>query len=385
MKQKRDKLDIIYVLILLFFSIEYIGTGTISVYRLVIFPLTIIGLGMFGWRGKSSNYSVIIVFVLMMVWYTIARLGVNDNWLFPLFNIPLGVFLFKYWSIRPEPPVDYRKIFSFYSVPHILALLTGLATWQGTRFAGAHNDSNFCSIELLFAIIASYYLLINKEEKKVVRYLGLINLVISGGLLFLAGSRGAFFSLFIVVFINLIIAPVKKVYKIAFVIASVVVFSYLRAYIDMLPDWVDPEQYPVDAFLSRFKPESLMYGSGRDEIWNGVMSKLERGSYFFIPLGREAAMAGLRNEFTHNTFLDFVVENGIIVGLLDLVIIGISILRTGFALLKKELSANNRVFAFCAFALMAQLFTLSAISDKLFWLMILFMMSIPILKRNRRV
>lgn len=386
MKPVKSLCDKIFVLIILFLSIEYVGNGTISVYRVIILPLSVIGIISIlsnKRKIKIRNLRSIVVFFFMMIWFAIARLTVNDNWLFPVFNIPLGLFLFLYWNYSPESSVDYRRIFSIYSIPHIIALLTGLATWQGTRFAGARADSNFCSLELVIAIIASVMLFFNKEEKKGFRIFGFFNAIVSIVLLWLAGSRGAFLSLILISSFIYILSPAKKIYKVCVAFVFFIGFQYVKAYVMGLPDWVDPEQYPVDAFFSRFKPESLQRGSGRADIWEHVIDKLKSGNYFIFPLGREAAMTGMNNDFTHNTFLDFIVENGIIMGFFDLFVVGYAILQTVLALVKKRLSSNNCVFAWLALSISCQLFALSAISDKLFWLMVVFMMSVPILKMKK--
>ncbi len=103
-----------------------------------------------------------------------------------------------------------------------------------------------------------------------------------------------------------------------------------------------------------------------------------------MPVGRKAAMAGVRNEYTHNTFLDFLVENGTLIGIIDLLIIVFAIIRTIIYQIKGYLSKNNFVFTLLALSLMSQLFVLSAISDKIFWLMVVFLMSLPVLKTKNK-
>lgn len=383
--QKRSYLDRIYILILLLFSIEYVGDGMISVYRLAIFPLSIVGLILFlSKRTVVKNSGTIILFIILMLWFTFARLYVDDNWLFPLFNIPLGVFLFLYYNHSPETIVKYSRIFSIYSLPHIFALVFGFANWKETQFAGLHDDPNFCSINLVIAILASLFLMMDRDERIVFKMYAFLNIIVSSILLFLAGSRGGILSLILIVLYLILISGTKLKVKILFFIVVAIGLNYLHSYIDSLPDWVNPETEPVDAFLSRLKPEALSTGSGRDEIWTHVWKKIEENNSIIMPVGRKAAMAGVRNEYTHNTFLDFLVENGTLIGIIDLLIIVFAIIRTIIYQIKGYLSKNNFVFTLLALSLMSQLFVLSAISDKIFWLMVVFLMSLPVLKTKNK-
>ena len=367
----------IFILIITLFSIEYLGTEEISVYRVGIFPLSVIGLiTILGMRKSNKFAFVSFVLTLYMFFYSLCLLTVDDNILFPILCIPLLLFLNGFWSLKEPISVDYSKVFLWFFLPHLISFLTGTANYAYARFSGLHTDPNFCGLFLSFSILSAFSLIRRKGEQSI----GLFNkiivvaiAVISLIFLFLTGSRGAMLSLALVVLLELIMGGVKMKYVIAgFLVAGIAGFR-LYQYILDLPDWVSPEVSLVDSVLCRFKPDTLSDGSSRIEIWNGVFRNIEDAGTWLFPIGRLAAMRGLPNTYTHNTYIDFMVDNGVILGAIIVIVIVI-VFMAGKVLLyhHKDDNLYEHEFTLCCFSVLIQLFFLSAIQQKILWLCLAF-------------
>lgn len=270
--------------------------------------------------------------------------------------------------------IDYSSIFVWYFVPHIMAVFLGGnylmdADTGGMRFCGAHVDSNFCG-QLLSISLLSAYMLFKRTDGLIKRLLYGFIIVLNAILIFLTGSRGAMLSIALVFVIMLLSSSISRRLKTFIILSGVVSFFLLVNYINSLPDFVLPEDSLIDSVLCRFKSDNLEEGGGRVELWGTAVERMFDGGYYVLPLGHIAATQGSINQYTHNTILDFLVENGIIVGLIMVAII----MSTYLSLLRKV--SNNRLtiweseFVYFCICSMSQFFFISAISEKIVWIFI---------------
>lgn len=371
---RRKFLKKLVILTFFFLSIEFIGDGFFSVYRLTILPMSILGIFFcIGLEKRNKYYGVAIGFTMYLVYFFICRIYSDDsNPFFTLMVIPLLLFLFSCWYLKDPIVVDYSKIFIWYFLPHLLALLLGIANFDDGRFAGLHEDPNFCALYINFSVFSALFLII-RDKKLLHKFLYGIILIICLILLFITGSRGAMISLTLICSILLFIhAKIRLSTKFLLLIVFGIITVGLVAYINNLPDWVSPDESLIDYALCRFKPESMASGSGRTEIWSTVFNRIEREGAYFYPIGRTIAMRGLENDYTHNTFVDFCVEEGLIPGTISVLCIFILALKGCFT---QKTTFNFECFI-CSIGVLLQLFFLSSISLKIFWVCLFFIVFI---------
>lgn len=372
---------IVYAAIILLFSIEFIGEGWVSVYRILIFPLLLVGCVIGARLPKRSSYGGLTLLTSFYLVYMALALVINDgNFMFPLFTIPLAIVVYSFCTLKNPIPFDYSKVIVWYSFPQILSFIGGFAKYAGGRFCGLHYDPNFCGIFLSLSAIAGLVLVFRKETSFWHRLLYLALLLFSLVLMFLSGSRGAMLSFGAVLFYFFLIIKIHYYWKIIVLGAALVAVKYLFDYIDELPEYVDFNTSMIDYVLTRFKPDSLADGSHRTYLWKKIIEKLYDHGSLLIPLGRENALAGLPNDYSHNTYLDFLVEIGVLPGIMFVLCIVYSILKTSYNF--NKFSEYDRDYLICGLALLLQLFFLSAMSQKIIWVPIFYIFSLRSFKKT---
>lgn len=86
-----------YQLILIFFSIEYIGDGVLSVYRLIIFPLSCLCLLLLLSKPKQRYVLSLSFFISVVLgWLAICQLFLNGNVFSPLFTLPFVLCIIQF-------------------------------------------------------------------------------------------------------------------------------------------------------------------------------------------------------------------------------------------------------------------------------------------------
>lgn len=362
----------VYYLVLLFLSVEYLGFGQFSVFRVFVFPLSVLGIMSLQDSPRiSSPTRLLVPFISFMIWFSWARLYCNDNWINPLLLVFFSSFIILYNFTPHNKQIDYSYIFSFYSFPHIIAWITRTYNIDSGRFAGYHQDPNFCALFLMIGLLGSLFVFVRSKHIGI-RILSFVNIVITTYLLLFSGSRGALISIFLtLLFVFCTSEKIKPNVKVVVIVALVYALILLFNYVMSLPNWVDPDEDRLGALLSRMKPDSLLEGASRSTVWANVLYQLRNPIYWFLPLGRENAMSFTELEFTHNTYLDFLVETGVLVGLTVIVVFLINLAIDFILYFKKRLTRLEKE-AFCiSLAVIIQLFTLSALTQKVFWLFVL--------------
>lgn len=308
------------------------------------------------------------------MWFCLCQLMTNDNPLFPIFTIPLAIAITNFILLKETVEIDYASVFVWYFMPHILAFLLGFNVLMeedsGGRFCGAHSDANFCGQLLSISLLSSFFLF-KRDNGFLRRLLFLTIIVLDAILIFLTGSRGAMLSLVMVMIIMLITSQLKQSIKFLIVLAGAVSVILLINYINSLPDFVLPDESLIDSVLCRFKTDNMEGGGGRLDLWGTAIERLFSGGYFMMPLGHIAATQGSINKYTHNTFLDFLVENGIIIGIIMVIIIISTICVLLKRVSKNKLTLWDSEFVYLCVCSMSQFFFISAITEKTVWVFII--------------
>ena len=80
--RRKKILKKIYILILLLFSVEYLGWGEISVFRVGIIPLCLIGiLYIYSERKINKYYTYVLFTTVYMIYFSMCLFVTNDNFI----------------------------------------------------------------------------------------------------------------------------------------------------------------------------------------------------------------------------------------------------------------------------------------------------------------
>lgn len=369
MKQEK-----ILTYILLAFSIEYLGYGQLSVFRVIILPLTLYGLLTIKAPNYGRNVRTSTFLVVFMLYFALCNLYTDTNPLFAVLCIPFMIYMGKCVSSGLLCRVDVGRIFSLYSLPHFFAFLfmRSHAFLEEGRFNGLHEDSNFCGNYLLIAVVSSMFLLLYKDNTKKAKYFDLFNSVTGIALIILTCSRGAILTFLIFVCYLFYKSHIPKYAKISILVALGFGFVSLNAYIESLSIFVSADSGYVDFILSRFKEENMEGGSNRLEFWSMAYNAMVTKP--FIPIGTNFLN---RIFYTHSTYVDICLEIGFVQGIIFCIYYLISTLSK-LKLLLRGTDFNYTLMYCCAILLSIQLSLLSADREKLFWMMVCFILYKPI-------
>lgn len=384
--KSEKRLKTVATLILLFFSLEYLGTESgITIYRFVIFPLSLLGCVMVtGMKRVKEALKIYALLLVVLIWLTVCNILTDNNPLFPIFTIPFVYFLVNFLLLENKIDINYPLIFACYSLPHILSVVFGVFELDSGRFCGLHEDPNFCGIFLGVAIIGSFFYLKQGKGRFFSKAVHISNIVLSGLLLFWTGSRGAMLSLVLIALYYFYTAKqIKIIFKILLTVCAIIAYNKLMAYINSLPEWVSPDVDIVDSILCRFQKDSMASGSHRTLLWETAFKEMFNESAYLTPIGESFAMRSTQNGFAHNTYISLMLEMGLIWGLLfDLYIIA-RCASIGLSVVKKKLDDELLVIVFASFSVLLQLFFLSAHAQKITWLFFVFAICVPsMVKRN---
>ena len=364
-------------IILLAFSIEYLSFGELSIYRVIILPLSLYGL--FKYRslsGSASKYNVFVLF--FMIYFALCCMYTETNPLFAVLCLPFMLYIGNTISSGVLSKVNVARIFSLYSLPHIFAyiFLRQYAFLEEGRFNGLHIDSNFCGIYLLVALAASSNLLLFSNEHRYEKLFDFLNCIVCFYFIFITASRGALVTCLLLVAFLLFKSNLNKIFKYFIVVAIMIGSVYLDNYIDSLPIFVSADDGYVDFILSRFKEENLEGGSNRIDFWSMAFSAIFKEAPY-IPVGTN--FLG-RIFYTHNSYIDLLLELGLIQGSLFICFYVFNLFTT-LKYILKPCSIQEMVIYAAAIIVSISLFILSADRAKLFWLMVCFIIYRPTFKR----
>ncbi len=367
-------------------SVEYLGDGVISVFRVVIFPLTLLGV-IYTCNAKRKTVKISnVLWVLYFLWFSLCMVHTHDNVLFPLMIIFMAIFMNNaIIDNRGLLEIDYARILVLYGVPHIVVLLLGVANFDEGRFAGLHEDPNFCGVFLSISAISAVLLLLHRKDSFFKKLIYALILIADLLLIVFSGSRGAILTTITMFALLFMMSEVKTWFKITAIIAVILIIHYGLIYIDSLPDWVSPEDSIIDSVLCRFKPESMSDGSGRAELWETAVERIHEHSAYILPVGHVEATRGTHNGFTHNTWLDFLVENGVLVGGVFVVLLLASMFKCYRLILRKKVTQYEKEMIFVSYCVLIQFLSLSAITQKIVWIFIFFLFAISNSSKPHRV
>ena len=365
-------------IILLAFSIEYLGYGELSVYRVIILPLSFYGL--LNMKRNSVNtlrYNLFIV--LFMLYFAFCSMMTDTNPLFAILCLPFMLYIGNSMAAGTFSYVNVARIFSLYSLPHIVAylLFRQYAFLEEGRFNGLHEDSNFCGIYLLIAFAASALQLFIKKEQGKWKQFDRINCLVCLYLIVITGSRGAMLTCLLFLAFLLLKSNLRKIYKYIVVILVFIGYIFVNRYIESLPVYMTADDGYIDFVLSRFKDENMEGGSNRIEFWTWAFDAMSKEPPY-VPVGTN--FMG-RVFYTHNSYVDLLLELGLIQGAIFVIFYAFNLMNT-IRYILKPVSLVVLVMYTSAIVVSITLFLLSADRSKLFWMMFCFVIYRPTLKNT---
>ena len=364
----------VFNLIIIFFAIEYLRVfDLISIFQLFIIPLCLFGILITKNKVIHKNFIFLISLSVVLLFTFIS--SPTENF-FTSFFFVIGVFILSLYLLMyfSENTIDKTTliIFSFYSLPHVLILFADflgsnlLLTFTGSaseRFSGLHRDPNFMCVYVNLAIVSKLALInINVKTKQKLLIIGLIILDIAVILysMSISGIIIMFFSFIIYYWLN----NKKILVTISFLSTPIIIWIY-NIYNDLVYSG------SLNLFLSvlwRQKQKSISGNleDSRIEAFKHVFSLINEGEMIIYGYSMENYL-NKYFYYPHNTFLDIIVSNGLLIGIPTILFIFYLFYKSYKLMTNKIIS--RWLFQISVSSFMSLIF-LSMYQQKLFWLMI---------------
>ncbi len=363
----------VFALIVLLLSVEYLTFGGgLSVFRILILPLAVLGL--FLMKNFSLKRSSAILWYCLMFYFAWV-IGSNyfignpgDSVTYFLIAI-FSIFLIKYFSAFPKEMNSLYKYTYWFALPHeivYLLILGGFLSMSdytidyAVRFIGFHRDPNFMTIFISIGVLSKVQYLWMEKTHIAWKLITAATIVLDIWLVVLGMSRGglvcllAFMALQMFVFIS----GTKKFVAAGFMIVLVSSFLiYARQFTDIPGTY----QSSFHNMLARFNADDFSEGSGRKDIWRENMQEIVK--FPLTPLGTNLEE---RPEimFTHNTYIDILLTSGVVCGALFVVLL---VVAQGYGFVQVLRNGAESGYLILALLVIAQLFFLSLLTVKLTW------------------
>ena len=364
----------VFNLIIIFFAIEYLRVfDLISIFQLFIIPLCLFGVLITKNKVIHKNF-IFLIFLSVVLLFTCISSPIEN--FFTSFFFVIGVFILLLYLLMyfSENTIDKTTliIFSFYSLPHVLILFADflgsnlLLTFTGSaseRFSGLHRDPNFMCVYVNLAIVSKLALInINVKTKQKLLIIGLIILDIAVILysMSISGIMIMFFSFIIYYWLN----NKKILVTISFLSIPIIIWIY-NIYNDLV------YSSSLNLFLSvlwRQKQKSISGNleDSRIDAFKHVFSLINEGEMIIYGYSMENYL-NKYFYYPHNTFLDIIVVNGLLIGIPTILFIFYLFYKSYKLMTNKIIS--RWLFQISVSSFMSLIF-LSMYQQKLFWLMI---------------
>lgn len=258
-----------------------------------------------------------------------------NNELFALMFIMYLVIVSRSYSYRELIVLQYTSIFVL--IYFIIINIKYISDFQGI-YMGIKDivDPNYLVTNMVL-IMGFYIFLFCRENKKWLKVVYLLILIICLAIIGLIGSRGGLFTIVFLIGMMVLVMPSKKNLKKALIVGAVAAVVALIVAIKFLPDYI----------LNRFTLENMIGGggSGRTTIWKNYLEYYINGGFVQILFGNGRDILPhiyetLHDRFVypHNLYVKTLLEGGV-VGL-------ILLLGCFFYLLRKTYRQKNGT-AFC--------------------------------------
>ncbi len=363
----------VFALIVLLLSVEYVTFGGgLSVFRILILPLAILGL--FLMRNLNLKQSSAILCYCLLFYFAWV-IGSNffignpgDSITYLLIGV-FSFFLIKYFSSFPEKLNSIYKYTYWFAVPHEIVYLLILAGFlsmsdytmtYSVRFMGFHRDPNFMTIFISIAVLSKIQYLWMSKSNIIWKLVTIATIGLDIWLIILGMSRGGLLCLFAVMTLQMFsfIKGKKKILAVALIaISSLSFLMYARQFTDTPGSY----QSSFQNMLARFNADDFSEGSGRTELWSENINQIVE--FPLVPLGTNLEDRP-DTMFTHNTYIDILLASGLVIGSVFIIFLFLAQVRSMFDILRLGIAEGYLILSL---VVVAQLFFLSLLTLKLTW------------------
>lgn len=361
----------IFVLVTLFFSIEYLALGEyISVFRLIIFPLSLLGVLLSPPIYTKQNIAMYLIVSFALIANIFSSIAA-DNFINGLLNA-LGIFFFILFFTsyiqRNGFPKNMLWLFALYSLPHYIAFIIYFTnpsllifTSTSSRFSGIHWDPNFMSVYVNLALTAKLYLIYGVKNKTRIFLLMLIALDIV--IILLGQSRAGILALFVNILLILFFNHRKY-----FFIFSILMFCLLYYLIERMNNLIySPDLGLLDAILWRFNQGGNIEEDARFIHFQRFIQILKDNESIFIGYSLDNYLLKFK-QYPHNLIIDIIYEQGFVYGVFFISYLIVLFIK-GFIRGLKEKFNKPYLFHIAFVGFMGGLL-LTSYMQKFFWLLV---------------
>ena len=377
--ESKQSLQVLFVIILVTLQFEEHNIGDISVFRLIILPLSILGfLKTFSFKHNKRCKSVQILFLVLLTYLFIvcSFLGTISDSINKLLLIPFTLFLTFCFCDDEIKRVRYDRIFLWGPFASFIAWITGYGYKETVRFCGIYFDPNFLCIFCILGAVSKIVFLPhikNKWEKLIYIILLCIDLYE----IFISQSRGGILVILIIGSIYIMKVVNNTIYRVLLMVPTIVIGFYIWNYAQTLTMWSSAYDNTADQILSRMKYSELESGGGRTGMWEKCINYINENGSFFVPVGHSNLYRYNGNFDTHNSFLDFLSDAGYFVFLVFFIPLLYHLLlfyRKNFSF---SIPPEDVFLAMISIAMMLLSFFLSYYTWKIFWLPLIIAWCLP--------
>ena len=308
----------IFLIIVSLFSIEYISFGEyFSIFRVIIFPLCLLGL--FIWRPIFTYKNIKFYFIVGIALLVNILSSLNSgNLIFGIIN-SIGIMVFVIFILNHISifGISKRLIYAIaiFSIPQYIAFFSWISnaplnfTNSSSRFVGAHIDSNFLCVYLNLAVVAKLFLLRSKNFKFNSFIISFIFFDLL--LIFYSQSRAGILTFFLSILIFLFF------YYKRLLLISLVSFFFIGTYfVQKVNSLTYSSDFGlIDAVIWRFSKlgQEGEIEEARITHFNNFIHLVEQGNSIFVGYSLDNYLL-IYYQYPHSLFIDIFLEQGLIFG-----------------------------------------------------------------------
>jgi len=372
LKANRLQNFINYTIIFLL-PIEFLSIGEyFSTFRLVIFPLSILGIIVMKSKFLSSQRNIILLVMLCLTFSIFSNLIYELKYGFNAYLNSIGILIFIAYLLLyyNNFGFDFKqiKVISYYTIYCIIPLVLfyfldiNYDFFHNLRFKGFHKDPNFFCAYINISLAAKYiYLYVKKKFDLILVSFILIDIFS----ILLTQSRGGIITTILIIFIFIFLYR-KKIIP-GLIIISIIFVTFILKRIESLR--YDNIDNLFDAILFRFSYKNYK-GDSVEDARSGHIE-----NFFEIISNKDQIIFGYSSgryvetfdSYPHNLFIDICLEYGLFVGTFLTFIIFKFILK-GYLNFKNNIYSH---YYFIAISALINIIPLSSLNQKFFWFILI--------------
>lgn len=229
-KKSKNKL---FYLILFLFQFEFLGDGDLSVYRLLIFPLLIVGILLQQTPILKKDFFALSFYVAYISIALLFELSYKSySSLFPSIAALLTLF-YSCFYLKNNYNITKGALLamSTYSISHLYVFLINLGSFNlSNRFSGIHWNPNYMCAYVLIALYAKFFLLDRFIQSKVVKILFCVLIALDITMILYSLSKGGIIALLLTFIYYLWFKNKKVAISLTILIAMFINIAIIRSY-----------------------------------------------------------------------------------------------------------------------------------------------------------